>query len=246
LEIIISEQAGVRSLHFASTWVQGAMRVARPYNLELHYTREMMAALLFRNWISGPKRVLVIGLGAGSLVKFLYRHFLQADITVVEINPSVHVAAQVHFRFPPETDRMRVIYADGADFIEQASNRYDLILLDGFDQNARMGRLNTPEFFLACAARLSRHGLMVINLLSKRKEFKPGLRHIQQAFGDELLALASMDAGNVVAFAGHTGVREITDMTTFESGAEALKMATGLNLQPYLKKWEAQGPLQLD
>jgi hypothetical protein len=42
--IDISEQAGVRYLHFGSTWIQGAMRIARPWNLELEYTREMMAA----------------------------------------------------------------------------------------------------------------------------------------------------------------------------------------------------------
>ena len=46
--IEISEQAGVRSLHFSSDWVQGAMRVRRPNALELAYTREMMAGLLLR------------------------------------------------------------------------------------------------------------------------------------------------------------------------------------------------------
>ena len=63
----ISEEAGVRYLHFGSDWVQGAMRIARPWSLELAYTREMMAGLLLREppW---PKNALLIGLGAGSLV----------------------------------------------------------------------------------------------------------------------------------------------------------------------------------
>jgi len=55
IPIDISEEAGVRTLHFGSDWIQGAMRIARPWNLELEYTREMMASLLLKlsggNWI---------------------------------------------------------------------------------------------------------------------------------------------------------------------------------------------------
>jgi hypothetical protein len=44
-----ARSAGVRSLHFGSHWIQGAMRIARPYALELDYTRDMMLALLLRS-----------------------------------------------------------------------------------------------------------------------------------------------------------------------------------------------------
>ena len=69
--IEVSEEAGVRYLHFSADWVQGAMRIQRPNSLELAYTREMMAGLLLREppW---PKNALLIGLGAGSLVKYIY------------------------------------------------------------------------------------------------------------------------------------------------------------------------------
>ena len=53
--IDISEEDGVRSLHFGSEWVQGAMRVRRPYALELAYTREMAAGLILR--AAPPRRV---------------------------------------------------------------------------------------------------------------------------------------------------------------------------------------------
>ena len=46
--IQVSEERGVRYLHFGSHWVQGAMRMSRPYALELEYTREMMLPLLLR------------------------------------------------------------------------------------------------------------------------------------------------------------------------------------------------------
>ena len=72
--IDIREEAGVRTLHFGSDWIQGAMRIARPWNLELDYTREMMTSLLLREESRFPRRVLLIGLGAASLTKFLYRN----------------------------------------------------------------------------------------------------------------------------------------------------------------------------
>ena len=93
--IEISEEAGVRTLHFGSDWIQGAMRIARPWNLELEYTREMMASLLLRD---APRKVLLIGLGAASLTKFLYRHYPLAHLTVVEIEPAVVAAARQFFQ----------------------------------------------------------------------------------------------------------------------------------------------------
>ena len=65
VDIHISEEAGVRYLHFSSDWVQGAMRIARPWALELDYTREMMTALLLRPDADWPRSALLIGLGAG-------------------------------------------------------------------------------------------------------------------------------------------------------------------------------------
>ena len=85
--IDISEEGGVRYLHFGSDWVQGAMRIARPWSLELAYTREMMAGLLLRDLADWPRRALLVGLGAGSLAKFIYRNLPSCRITVVEINP---------------------------------------------------------------------------------------------------------------------------------------------------------------
>lgn len=59
--IEVSEQGGVRYLHFSVEWIQGAMRIARPNALELAYTREMMAGLLLREapW---PREALLIDL----------------------------------------------------------------------------------------------------------------------------------------------------------------------------------------
>ena len=79
-EVTISEARGVRYLHLGTPWIQGAMRIARPWALELEYTREMVLALLLRAQPRWPARVLLVGLGTGSLLKFLYRNYPRAKL----------------------------------------------------------------------------------------------------------------------------------------------------------------------
>ncbi len=175
MNIDISEEAGVRYLHFGSNWIQGAMRIGRPFALELDYTREMMVPLLLHgdDW---PRRVLQIGLGAASVTKFLYRYRPQARITVVEIEPRVEAAARQFFKLPDDAERIDIRYGDGADFVIGNKQCYDLILVDGFDAAARTGRLDSLPFYLNCRARLADDGLLCVNLLSRRKDFRQSVR----------------------------------------------------------------------
>jgi spermidine synthase len=237
MEILVSEEAGVRYLHFSSDWVQGAMRVARPYALELEYTKEMMAALLLRPAPHWPRRVLLIGLGAASLTKFLHRHRPEAKLTVVEIEPAVVATARQHFKLPDEDARMRIIVDDGADYVATTRHRFDLILVDGFDAEARTGMLDTLPFYVNCRARLSEEGLLVVNLLSKRKEFERSIERLERAFDGRALCFPSCDSGNAVAFAA-TGDMIDHRLSDLRATARALKRDTGLNLLPTVMRLE--------
>lgn len=50
-----SELGGFRYLHFGSEWIQGGMRINRPYSLALEYQQYMLALLFFR---PEPKDIL--------------------------------------------------------------------------------------------------------------------------------------------------------------------------------------------
>lgn len=230
ISIDISEQAGVRKLHFGTEWIQGAMRIARPWNLELEYTREMMAALLLRD---SPRNVLVIGLGAASITKFLYRHFPLAHLTVVEIEPAVVAAARQFFKLPEDTRRINLVIGDGAAFVLGSDKHYDLILVDGFDENARSGALETVQFYQSCRSCLNSRGVMAVNLLSRNRDQME--MRIATAFDDRMLAFPSCESGNVIAFAAAGDPIEISFDDLTES-ALALKQTTGLNLLPTLTR----------
>lgn len=231
VDIQISEEAGVRYLHFSSDWVQGAMRVARPWALELDYTREMMACLLLHPEPEWPRNALLIGLGAGSLTKFLHRHRPAARITVAEIEPAVVAAARQYFKLPEADARFNIVIAEGAEFVANAKKRWDLILVDGYDEDARTGMLDTLPFYAAARARLSEQGLLVTNLLSKRRDFRDSVARLRQAFDDRALAFPSCDSGNAVAFAA-SGEPLHLPLEELRENALALKRETGLNLLP--------------
>jgi len=232
ISIDIREDAGVRTLHFGSDWVQGAMRIARPWNLELEYTREMMASLLLRD---APRKVLLIGLGAASLTRFLYRNYPQAHLTVVEIEPSVVAAARQFFKLPEEPKRLHLVIGDGAEYVLNSNKKFDLILVDGFDEKARTGALETLPFYQACRAHLSSDGILSVNMLTRSRGFKATAARIAEAFDDRALVFPSCESGNAVALAAGGDPIEIT-FEELKKQALALKAATGLNLQPTLTR----------
>jgi len=244
--IEVSEEAGVRYLHFGSRWVQGAMRVQRPWALELEYTREMLLPLVLRPDPAWPKSVLLIGLGAGSLVKFLYRHRPHAALTVVELSPQVVAAATQYFKLPDDPARLVVEVGDGAAYVASATRRFDLILLDGFDGRGRAGALDTTEFYRAARQRLSATGFLVANLLDRGRGVGASVARIVDAFDQRALILPPCDSGNTVAIAaaGRTVAVELLELT---ERARALKRETGLALAPTVARFAAAfgGPGEL-
>lgn len=238
MNIDISEEAGVRSLHFGSDWVQGAMRIARPWALELDYTREMMACLLLRPDPDWPRRVLLVGLGAGSLAKFLYRHRSHARLTVVEIEPKVVAAARQFFKLPEEDERLRIVIDDAARFVPGGKALYDLILVDGFDAQARAGALQTLGFYQACRARLADDGLLVANLLARNSGFAAAAERIASAFDNRSLVFPSCDSGNAICFAAAGEPVEIP-LGELKAAARRLKLETKLDLLPTVTRLES-------
>ena len=240
--IDISEDAGVRYLHFGSEWVQGAMRIRRPNALELAYTREMMAGLVLREADEWPASALVIGLGAASIARFLYHHCPATRIEVVEIEPRVVAAARQFFRLPQEDARFTIHIGDGARHVLESERRFDCLLVDGFDRNARAGALDTAPFYLAARERLTERGLLAVNLFGRARGFRASVERIATAFDGRSVAFPSCDSGNVVAFAA---VGEPIELPVAELRARArtLKARTGLDLGPTVTRLEQAGSL---
>ena len=235
--IEVSEEEGVRYLHFGSRWVQGAMRIARPWSLELEYTRDMMMALLLRPAKGWPKTMLLIGLGAASLTKFLYRNLPRSILTVVEIDAAVVRTATQFFKLPVDPRRIALEIGDGHDFVATTDREFDLILVDGFDAKSRSGKLNTLEFYRNCRARLTGQGVLAANFLNARRGLAQSLERMSEGFGGRAFALPHCASGNVIALAA-SGVPIALSLDEMRASARRVKRETGLNLLPTLTRLE--------
>lgn len=235
--IDIREEAGVRTLHFGSNWIQGAMRIARPWNLELEYTKEMMASLLLRDDSRFPRKVLLIGLGAASLTKFIYRNLPLTHLTIVEIEPRVVAAARQFFKLPEDDKRMHMVIGDGAEYVLGTDKKFDLILVDGFNDHAHPGELNTLPFYQACRTLLTDEGVMAVNLLGLSRGVLGGFTHISHAFEGRALTFPSCESGNTIAFATAGDKIEVS-LDDLKDHALELKEKTGLNLLPTITRLE--------
>jgi spermidine synthase len=231
-ELIVSESAGVRYLHFGSEWVQGAMRVSDPDRLELEYTRHLMAGLAMTP--QGPQSTLQIGLGAGSISKFLLRHVPEAKHTVIEIDRRLPAYVRQHFALASDAP-LRIVVADAREWCGTARQRHDLIVLDGFDEEASAGELVGAPFLSVLRRLMTAEGLLAINLFGQTRRYNSALRAILTVFPvTHVVAMPVCQSGNVVLFASNQLIT--LDRATIGARARGLRDATGLAVASALQK----------
>jgi spermidine synthase len=159
--VVTENEQGLRTLRFEVGGVrQSVVKPDDPDHLELAYARVMPAALALAE---RPGRVLIVGLGGGTIPRFLHQHFPELAIDVVEIDPDVVAVAKQFFGFR-EDARMRAHVADGRAFIAACRQRYDLILLDAFSSDSIPIHLATREFLMEVRRALTPNGLVAGNV----------------------------------------------------------------------------------
>lgn len=237
--VTLSEQDGVRFLHFGTEWVQGAMRIRKPDWIELEYAQQMMAWMLFNDQ---PQHIAQLGLGTAALTKFCYRRFPETRITAIELNASVIGICASMFKLPANDDRLSVVEMDALDFVNDPANHgtLDVLQADLYDATARGPVLDTPEFYAACAACLAPHGIMTVNLFGDHPSYAKNLKAMRFAF-DEVISLPEVHEGNVVAIAFNTAPN--LDFPALYDQAARIAAATKLPAKSWVngfKTWQLQ------
>jgi spermidine synthase len=197
--IVTDEGDGLRALRFAHDGVrQSLVKLGDPEHLGLAYLRVALAGLAL---CAEPQRILVLGLGGGSLPAFLRRHYPQAEIDAVDIDAEVARVAKEYFGFR-EDARMRVHIADGRRFIEAVRRPYDAIYLDAFGASAVPPHLVTAEFLAAVRGALRAGGVAVGNVWSGGANplYDSMVRTYAETF-DTLYVLAVPDSVNRILLA---------------------------------------------
>ncbi|TJZ71699.1 fused MFS/spermidine synthase [Chitiniphilus eburneus] len=199
LVIDVSEEFGIRKLHFGQDDTQSAMRVSDPLELVLAYTRCAFGVLLF---IEPPREMLLIGLGGGSIAKWAYHKLKQTRITCVELHPQVVNVARSMFHLPLDDERLSVLVADGvAHVYAMPPASTDLIMMDAYSSTGIVSSLISSDFLTACRDRLTDDGVLAINLWSSDKRFADYRNRLSGVFDGHVVCLPARQKGNVMAFA---------------------------------------------
>jgi spermidine synthase len=236
--VYISERHGVRSLHIGSDTVQSSMRLARPNDLELSYTRSMMGFLLF---VPPPAKVLMLGLGGGSLAKFIFHRFPESRVQAVEVNPRVVAIARQSFHVPPDDERFEVIVADAAEHVQCADVNADVVLVDGYEADAHVEELATSAFYTACRERLNPGGVMSVNLWGGDKLFYTLTKRIEDAFPGGTLCLPAERPGNVAVFGFERKPGPLA-WTVLEARARELEAHYSLEFSRFVQSLKKMNP----
>ncbi|GAB2885221.1 hypothetical protein GCM10027278_01790 [Paralcaligenes ginsengisoli] len=195
----ILENDGVRTLHFGSPAVQGAMRIDHPDDIELEYVQQMMMWLLFR---ANVAHIVQLGLGAAALTKFCDRHLAPATVTAVELDPDVVDICRTHFALPPDNERLSVLNMNALDYVTDFSRRrsIDILQVDLYDAQAKGPLLSTDAFYAACANCLTAKGMMTVNLYCDWPDHLHHIQMMEKSF-EAVAWLPEVHDGNMVAIA---------------------------------------------
>ena len=205
--IEVVEALGIRTLHFGSEPRQSSLLVSSPDELHAPYARAMMAWLLFKKH---PGHVLMIGLGGGTLTKFLLRHFDECKVKVVEYRRSVVKIARSYFGLPIDP-RLKIIIGDGGHYVRQRSlmhsEQYDLLMIDAFNDEGMADSVSGETFFDGCKILLKKDGMLAINLWGTDKDlFQQVAKQLGCVFEWRLLFLPVRGRGNIIGFAFNNDV----------------------------------------
>lgn len=159
-DISIEEQDGVRCMRFGGR-LQSAIDVET-----LSCTRAPAVAYqhLPLAFVPHAANALIIGLGGGNLPSQMLRDYPDLSIDVVEIDSQVIELARKYFALPDD-ERLRVIEAEGREYLRNTDLQYDIIILDALFESFTPFAFVTREFYELVTQRLTPDGVFVHNIV---------------------------------------------------------------------------------
>lgn len=229
--ILVEDNGDLRCLKFnvkSSKTQQSCLSKSEPKKLVFNYTKLLMASLLIN---PEPKRILIIGLGGGTMSNTLAELYPQSKIDNVEIDPAVIKVARDYFGFF-ENDQVKTYAQDGRIFIKRAllkKETYDWIILDAFNGDYIPEHLMTTEFLSEAKALLTENGILSANTFSLSELYAHESATYKAVFGD-FYQVANKKNSNRIIIVRKKG---FSDSSTKQNIDESIVDKLDLNLAFY-------------
>ena len=158
--------------------IQTVVDLEDPDDMMAPYTRIASVALVYPETIH---RILMVGLGAGSMLTYIGRAMPQVQIDAVELDPGVIAVGKRYFGLK-ETERVRFIESDGLTYLSRHKDCYDIILLDAFRELGVPSDMRTRDFYTLVKERLATQGVAVFNIAVGPKSYRSTLVSLREVF----------------------------------------------------------------
>jgi len=252
--IYVSEMNGIRCMRFTKYFREGGGGQAQSCvglenmkRLHFQYNRALMSALFFK---PDPKKILIVGLGGGSLSSAISKILPDTQIDVVEIDPAVTRMAEKYFFFK-KSDKLHVHEVDGRVFVKRAAQRhekFDIVILDAFNGEYIPEHMLTVEYLNEVKSVISDGGVMAANTFSNSKLYNSESVTYNKAFGDFI----NMKFSNRIVLWRNGGLPTVQQLEEVsKSFIEAFK-PLGINIPAllehmhYEKDWDTSASLLSD
>ena len=195
LTVQVWDKVNSRELRFGNKVIQSVFSKIKPRYLVLPYTRCMLLSLIF---CPRPDSILHIGLGGGSIARWLHYEFSSVKQSIIEKNEDVVEAAYRFFEFPSDS-RLQIFNADASKLLPKMSEKYDLIFLDAFNDFGAPKEVKQIDFLRSLYCRLKSSGLAVGNFWTLTGDFKEQC----ESWGSIFSTVYNLDAnkkGNEILF----------------------------------------------
>ena len=239
--IVVKERRGQRCLQFSvkrEQRNQTCMDLKDPDRIVFPYVRMSLAGLLLN---PSPKRLLMIGLGGGTISNVLAELYPDMEMDLVEVDQAVVNVAREYFELI-ESDRIKVHTIDGRVFTRRAARRgqqYDMVILDAFTGDYIPEHLMTVEFLRDVGAVLAADGVVVANTFATSRLYDYESATYQAAFGN-FLNLKLSGTGNRVIVASAAALPDNRSLMQTANLLTHKLEHYGVNLIQYVSRFKRE------
>lgn len=127
----------------------------------LYYDYAMAAPVMAGTLEKENGKVLILGMGTGTFARQCLRYFDNLSMEGVEIDQKITDLAVEYFDLPKEAE---VTTYDGRAYLQVNQEKYDVIMVDAYQDITIPFQMSSVEFFSVVKEHLTEDGVMVVNL----------------------------------------------------------------------------------
>ena len=133
----------------------------------MYYDYAMAAPLMVEGKSPEDCRVLILGMGTGTYATQCRKYYGDMDIEGVEIDEKITALSREYFHLPEDVP---VTTYDGRAFLNAVEEKYDVIMVDAYQDITIPFQMSSVEFFTLVKEHLAENGVMVVNMSMRGRE----------------------------------------------------------------------------